>query len=154
MRRNYREGDWFAVPLREGGYAVGIVARSMPDDGGVNLGHFFGPSRADVPPASELRPLKPSDAILVRRFGDLGLIEESWPLIGQTGEWDRSLWPIPRFGRFEDLTDRAFEVIYDDNDPSLVVRETLTGKDELSSLPVDRLSGSGAIEILLTRRLA
>lgn len=154
MRKNYREGDWFAVPLRKGGFAAGIVARSMPDDGGVTLGYFFGPGWADVPPLPELLTLKPSDAILVRRFGDLGLIEGSWPLIGGMAEWDRSMWPIPHFGRFESLTDRAFEVIYDDDDPSLVIRETLTEKDELFSLPVDRLSGSGAIEIVLTRRLA
>jgi hypothetical protein len=153
VRKNYREGDWFAIPLRGGGFAAGIVARSMPDDGGINLGYFFGPSRDDVPHLSELAPLKPSDAVLVRRFGDLGLIEGSWPVIGRTAEWDRSLWPIPRFGRFEGLTNRAFEVIYEDNDPSMAIREILTGKDKIFSLPVDRLSGSGAIEIVLTHRL-
>lgn len=46
MARNYREGSRFAVPLRQGGYAVGLVARVNPR--GVLLGYFFGP-RHDVP---------------------------------------------------------------------------------------------------------
>jgi hypothetical protein len=49
---NYREGDWFAVPLRDGGYAVGLVAR-MDNRGGV-LGYFFGPRRDDVPSPSDV----------------------------------------------------------------------------------------------------
>lgn len=35
---NDREGDWFAVPLRKGGYAVGLIAHANPD--GVLLGYF------------------------------------------------------------------------------------------------------------------
>ncbi len=26
-KQKYEEGDWFAVPLRNGGYALGVVAR-------------------------------------------------------------------------------------------------------------------------------
>ena len=151
--RKYREGDWFAIPLRESGFAIGIVARSMPLDGGVNLGYFFGPNHAKIPNASELASLTPTDAILIKRFGDLGLINGCWPLIGRVDAWNRNAWPFPPFGRYEELTDRAFKVIYDDNNPNLVVREILIGKDELRTLPLDRLSGSGAIEIILSRRL-
>jgi hypothetical protein len=125
----------------------------MPQDGGVNLGYFFGPGQPRVPGASELVTLNPADAILVRRFGDLGLIDGSWPLIRRKESWNRIAWPIPAFGRYEELTDRAFKVIYDDNDPNLVIREIPIGKDECLTLPPDRLSGSGAIEIILSRRL-
>jgi hypothetical protein len=41
------EGDGFAVPLRDGGYAIGVVARM--DRKGSVLGYFFGP-RYDEPP--------------------------------------------------------------------------------------------------------
>jgi len=36
MSQAYREGDWFAVPLRLGGYVVGLVARG-PQRGTVLL---------------------------------------------------------------------------------------------------------------------
>lgn len=26
-RKGYREGQWFAVPLRDGGYALGVIVR-------------------------------------------------------------------------------------------------------------------------------
>ena len=39
-KASYREGDWFAVPLRDGGYAAGLIARANPK--GVLLGYFFG----------------------------------------------------------------------------------------------------------------
>jgi hypothetical protein len=70
---NYREGDWFAVPLRDGDYAVGVVAR-VDGSGGV-LGYFFGPRRAEVPSLLEVENLDPDQALRVLRFGDLGLIE-------------------------------------------------------------------------------
>jgi len=40
---SYSEGDWFAVPLRGGGFAAGVIARAMPRKEGVLLGYFFGP---------------------------------------------------------------------------------------------------------------
>jgi hypothetical protein len=50
---NYNEGDWFAVPLREGGFAIGVIARVMPRKEGVVLGYFFGPRRNAVPTVEE-----------------------------------------------------------------------------------------------------
>ncbi len=38
MSGDYSEGDWFAVPLREGGFAVGVIARVMPHKDGILLG--------------------------------------------------------------------------------------------------------------------
>jgi hypothetical protein len=43
----YREGDWFAVPLRNGGFAVGLVARANPK--AALLGYFFGPKTKGYP---------------------------------------------------------------------------------------------------------
>jgi hypothetical protein len=71
----YREGDWFAVPLRAGGFAAVIVARAMPGREGVLLGYFFGPRRDRVPTLDELSALSASDAVLVERFGDLGILD-------------------------------------------------------------------------------
>src|SRR2546427_9568860 len=111
MRRlTYREGMWFAVPLRNGGYAVGIVARKAKR--GVLLGYFFGPRRQAVPVLEEVERLKPNDAILVKVFGDLGLLDGSWPIIGLASSWDRGRWPMAVFGRVEEFTGRSLRVEY------------------------------------------
>lgn len=47
-RLPYREGTWFALPLRKGGYAVGVVARMAPR-GRIILAYFFGPKRNQIP---------------------------------------------------------------------------------------------------------
>lgn len=150
---NYGEGDWFAVPLRQGDFAVGVIARAMPSNEGILLGYFFGPRRHDLPRLDEVKDLSASDAVLVERFGDLGLVQGIWPLLGRTGEWDRSAWPTPVFGRFEELTGRAFKVIYDDANPNRLVREKKVDPDDLVGFPKDGLSGAGAVERILTRLL-
>lgn len=120
-RAHYREGDWFAVPLPEGGFAVGLVARANP--GGVLLGYFFGPKRSDVPLLSQLAALRPGDAVLVAGFGHLGLQQGVWPILGRLETWDRRDWPMPVFVRHEELTRRSLRVFYDDDDPNRFIRE-------------------------------
>jgi hypothetical protein len=150
----YREGDWFAVPLQGSGFAAGIIARAMPRRQGVLLGYFFGPRRDAVPKLDELSSLSASDAALVERFGDLGILDGTWPLVGRTDGWKRSVWPTPVFGRLEELTGRAFKVIYDDADPNLLLREERIDPSELASMPKDGLSGARAVEGILTRLLS
>ena len=150
----YNEGDWFAVPLRDGGFASGIIARAMPQKEGIVLGYFFGPRHKEVPGLDEFADLSASEALLVERFGDLGIINGTWPLLGRVDGWDRTAWPTPAFGRFEELTGRALRVIYDDADPGRLVREHQIDTGELAGLPRDGLSGAGAVETVLARLLA
>jgi hypothetical protein len=149
----YSEGDWFAVPLHDGGFAVGVIARSMPDKRGVLLGYFFGPRRDTAPKLEEVSELCAADAVLVERFGHLGLTQGAWPLLGRTNGWDRSSWPTPTFGRFEELTGRAFKVIYNDDNPGQLIREEQIDPCELGNLPRDGLAGAGAVERILARLL-
>ena len=109
----YEEGSWFAIPLEQGGYAVGCVARCTGK--GPALGYFFGPKRAQVPSIDELASLAPKDAIKVMQFGDLGLIDGSWPVIGRFPDWDRTKWPIPIFYNDDPLVDVTWKVEYDDS---------------------------------------
>jgi len=153
LEPTYREGDWFAVPLRGGGFAAVIVARAMPRMESVLLGYFFGPRRGGVPTLDELSALSASDAVLVERFGDLGILDGTWPLVGHADTWDRGAWPTPAFGRLEELTGRAFKVIYDDGDPNRLLREERIDLSELASMPKDGLSGAGAVERILARLL-
>ncbi|MHB1594942.1 MAG: Imm26 family immunity protein [Streptosporangiaceae bacterium] len=148
----YREGDWFAVPLQGGGFAVGLIARANP--GGVLLGYFFGPRRSGVPALSDVAGLRPDDAVLVRKFGHLGIAQGKWPLLGRADGWDRREWPTPVFIRYEELTGRSFRVIYDDDDPNKVLREELIAPGEAEQGPKDGLMGAGFAEAALTRLLA
>jgi hypothetical protein len=151
-RINYREGDWFAVPLRGGGFAVGLIARANP--GGVLLGYFFGPRRSEAPAREDLAALRPGDAVLVRKFGHLGIVQGKWPLLGQLDGWDRRDWPTPVFVRYEELTGRSFRVFYDDDDPNRVLREEQISPGMAEQAPKDGLMGPGFTEGALTRLLA
>lgn len=150
-KTNYREGDWFALPLREGGFGIGVVARTNPD--GVLLGYFFGPRRDDVPSVDAVADLKPPDAVLVAMFGHLGLKKGTWPIIGRIDGWERVDWPMPPFVRYEELTGRSIKVLYDDNDPNRVIREEQVQPGVAEQLPKDGLLGAGAVEKLLTALL-
>jgi hypothetical protein len=148
---NYHEGDLFAVPLREGGFALGLVARANRD--GVLFGYFFGPKYDSLPSLDLVGTLRVDDAILIRMFGHLGLLRGEWPILGQVPGWCRSDWYIPGLYRCEELTGRSFLVFYDDRNPNHMIREEELAPDSAVNQPKDGLSGAGAIEIVLTSLL-
>lgn len=152
-RLPYAEGDWFAVPLENGGYAVGLVARSGRL-GKVLFGYFFGPKREKLPTIDELRGYTAEHAILIGKFGDLGLFEGSWPILGQAGTWERKAWPLPPLARIDVVSGRARKVSYSEDDPSRALSETLCDPQEARQLPRDALMGAGAVEIRLTNLLS
>jgi Immunity protein 26 len=147
----YQEGDWFAVPLREGGFAIGVVARSNPK--AALLGYFFGPRRHEAPQLEEAANLRPEDAVLVGKFGHLGLTQGKWPILGQLNGWDRTKWPMPVFVRYEELTGRTFQVFYDDDDPATLLGEKQIEPAAAEQNPEDGLMCAGYVEIVLTERL-
>ena len=149
VQGQFGEGDWFAVPLRQGGYAVGLLSRVNPR--GVLAGYFFGPARLNVPTLVDVGGLTTADAVLVGRFGHLGLIQGKWPLLGRLPDWDRSKWPMPTFLRYEELCGRTFRVFYDDDDPNRVLREEQVIPGPSEQGPKDGLMGVGFVERALTR---
>lgn len=148
----YGVGTCFAVPLRSGGYAVGLVSR-MAAEGKIILAYFFGPKFESVPIMGDVLSLKASDAIKILRVGDLGLVNGEWGVIGELPKWDPREWPVPSFVRRDDLSKRAWKVAYCDTDPSKVEQEDLAPFD-LSGLERDALHGAGAVELLLTKALS
>ena len=150
-RQFVREGDWFAVPLRTGGYALGVVARK--GKGGILLGYFFGPRRERVPTIEDAHDLTPDDAVLVERFGHLGLRDRRWPLLGPRATWRREDWPMPKFGRLEPYANRGWIVIRGD-DPGRPIREEPCTMEVASKLLPEGLDGAGAVEIGLTKLLS
>lgn len=148
---SYREGDLFAVPLDAGGYAVGLAARVNRE--GVIVGYFPGQRFDELPEAADLAGLGPSDAVLVKAFGDLGLATGEWPIIGQLPGWHREDWPMPVFGRREPLTGRLLRVEYADDDPNAEPREVEISQHEFEDLPENGLAGVELMQKLLSRVL-
>jgi Immunity protein 26 len=150
-KQRYIVGDWFAVPLRDGGFAVGVVARASA--GGVLLGYFFGPKLVSVPSLDHVAGLAAADAVFVCRFGHLGLRQGEWPLLGGLKGWEPSAWPMPVFVRYEELSGRSLRVFYEDQDPNRLARQQLAPSGEFEQRPTDEMFGAGAVELKLTELL-
>jgi Immunity protein 26 len=151
----YSEGDAFAVPLASSSYALGVIARRCSgrrSKGHTICGYFFGPRLWQLPASGDLALLRPENAVLVCRFGDLGLHNGTWPVIGPIVGWDRALWVVPAFYREQLVSGIRLKVIYDDQDPSRCVSETRT-LDDMAEKPLDGLYGSAAVENVLNARL-
>lgn len=147
----YHEGSCFAVPLRQGGYAAGVVARMAPR-GKILLVYLFGLKFDAIPSLTDVAFLRPTEALRRLRVGDLGLLNGEWPVLGDALNWTREDWPMPTFVRRDDLSKRVWRVYYDDADPSQLEREEPVSH-EISALESAGLYGYGAVEILLTKLL-
>ncbi|MBV8490768.1 MAG: hypothetical protein JO199_09600 [Candidatus Eremiobacteraeota bacterium] len=79
MKREYREGDWFLVPLPDGRTVAGIVTAAART---VSSGYFF------REPANS-----PEGALGAYRFFDEALHEERWPVVRAQPGFERAAWP-------------------------------------------------------------
>lgn len=149
----YKEGSWFAVPLEDSGYALGLVTRAAPA-GKVLFGYFFGPRRIQVPELSEVAELLPEDAVLRRMFGDLGLINGDWPVIGESEDWNRDAWPQPLLVRKNTITGQFSLIEYSEDDPNHEIAMYECPAGAVQEYPEDGLSGYIAVQIRLTRLLS
>lgn len=147
----YSEGTWFAIPLREGGFALGLVARATPK-GPQILAYLFGPKRDGMPTLAQTADLRASSAVKVLRAGDLHLLDGRWKVLGESSDFRREEWPFPRFVRNEEIGRRSWVVEYAEDDPGRVVAEVPVEFGS-STLERDSLYGAGAVEIVLTRLL-
>jgi hypothetical protein len=152
-RIKYSEGQWFAVPLENGGYALGTIARGGYQARG-GLGYFFGPKRNEVPGEEVTWNLQPEDAVLIAWFGDI--IEGKWPLIPSTRPFRREDWPVPKFGSIDLANPRTGWVVeYAQQATKYTEMMSVTGvpMEDIVGLPNHVLSGAGAIEAKLCRLL-
>lgn len=151
MKPLYPDSSVFLVPLKDGGFARGVVARTAPT-GKLLLGYFFGPrlaSQTDV----DLSGLEPKDAVLSLRFGDLGLFKGLWPVVGKLPSWDPVKWPMPNAVRRDPLgRTKPILIRYDDNDPSKILSQEVLEND--NNLPADGLAGYAFVEARLSKLLA
>lgn len=141
-------GTAFLVPLRDGGFALGVLARA--DKKGSAFGYFFGPR---VSSAAEVRldRVVPEDALLVGMFGDLEIIRGNWPIIGKIDTWSPDRWSMPPLSRIDENAGRAWLSTYDD--AMQCVTEVEIDPVDAYRYPYDRLMGAGAVELRLTKLL-
>lgn len=152
MSRKYVNGTWFSIPLPSGGLACGVVARSKAR-APVALGYFFGPRRDHPATITEVAGYSPIDAVLVKRFGDLGLMDGSWPVIGRSESWETADWPNPVFEMEDPLRDNLWwRLTYADTDPMQELTRTSSRTSD-PRLPRSGSSNKGAIEAVLDRLL-
>lgn len=142
-------GTWFCVPLREGGYAQGVIARVGV--GGILFGYFFG-EQLNFLPESLPADIHSDDRILWGKFGDNGLINGEWKIIGIDTDWKNEEWPMPAMIRVDERAGIAFLSKYDDSTLHLISEERCD-PSLLDDYPYDRLMGYGAVEIRLTKLL-
>jgi hypothetical protein len=149
----YKEGDVFGIPLRTGGYALGLIAR-MPKNGKILLGYFFGYYFETIPSPNELPSLKPEHAIWVHMFGDLNLWKDVWPIVMHIYDWEneRKIWPMPQFVLQDRLGLGSWLVTYEKDDPSKELSRVLS-KNRIDGHWDDGLAGAGYVEIMMTKLL-
>ncbi|CAM2008763.1 Imm26 family immunity protein [Acanthopleuribacter pedis] len=145
---NYQEGTCFFVPLENGEYGRGIVARLRGD--GVVFGYFFGPALRK--PEGDFKGLLAKDAALVGKFGDPGLLEKTWPIQGQLPDWNRAKWPLPPLYREDDDESKVIISHYDDLNMEFLYEEKCP-VENAKELPEDALFGYVAAEIRLAMLL-
>ncbi len=148
---DYDVGSIFCVPLRDGGYAYGVAARC--DKQGLVFGYFFEPRLDSEPPSGLDADLHPENAILVGQFGDIGLKNGEWRIVGTVKPWRPENWPMPPFVSAADEQDCVTLTEYDENTFETKSVSTLPRSAETENLPVDRVMGYGSVEIRLTRIL-
>ncbi len=146
----YSEGDVFVLPLRDGGFARGVIARTS--GAGVAFGYFFGPRLRHASEARMDGGLAAGSAILVGKFGDLGLLNGSWTVFDRVAPWVREDWPMSWLGRYEAGASEGFRSLYDEA-TFRCLKEVKAPIEELIELPYDRTMGYGAAEMRLTRLL-
>jgi hypothetical protein len=152
-RPKWVEGDWIGVPVRGGGWSVGVIAR-LAGRGKTPLGYFFGPRLDALPGLDHVAGLRPEDAVFVGLFGSQGLRRGSWPVLGRVPGWDRAEWPVPVFTVKDAIIDGLYwRRFYDPDDPGRWLSEERVERGVVPELLSDSLSGSGAVEIWLSKLL-
>ena len=141
-------GTVFIIPLRDSGYGIGLLTRSTGK--GTCFGYFFGPRVFSIDEV-DFRNLSPSSAVLVGMFGDLDLLRGNWPIVGKMVDWFPDQWPVPKLARVDEKANQAWLSTYDDS--LCYVKEMEISPKEAAKYPYDRMMGSGAVEIRLTKLL-
>lgn len=149
-RRPYVEGDWFAIPIDEGCFAAGRIAR-VHATGRIVFAYLFGPF-VQQPTLTDLEALSAEAAVMIGMVGDRGLMLGEWPVLG-SGAWVRDAWPLMPFRNVDPITGKVRRVEYADSDLTMPVVWQVS-EDEMTSAPQDTLYGHVSLQNHLRKRFA
>jgi Immunity protein 26 len=138
-----KEGNVFAIPLLQGGYCIGLVAREYKT---IRLGYFFNKvySRSSLPDEVMEDEIDKNGIILIRKFSINGLKDSGWRLLNRGFIFNKEQWPIPVFKMQEPLTEKYYAVFYDET--LISERRSLISATEAHRLYNHGLSGYAALE--------
>jgi hypothetical protein len=142
---NYSEGDCFLVPLKNGGYARGVVARL--NGKGKVCSFFFLPRYEHITDAIIDDYLTPANSLYVSFHSDSGfIVDNRWKVFGKISPWVRDDWHLPVFGFTNTLLDERGELRYYDDKTLEKINEETVSVEKVANLPEDGAAGSGYIE--------
>jgi hypothetical protein len=152
-RQRYAEGDWFAVPLGDGTYALGRIARHHR---GIVFAYFFSPAFDHVPTLDEVGSRPASKSTTQMLLSHMDLRDGDWPVLGQAGSWDPAAWPMVEFERLIETTGRPdvlYVIRWDEDTLTEEASSVRIDPGEAGKRPADLLSGAGAAVVRLRRAL-
>jgi len=153
MQINYSEGNCIAIPLRDSGYARGVITRMNRK--GVVFGYFFAPKIDNLEDVMIDESLYPENAVLSGQFGDLGLLEDKWKVVGGIPNWSRDIWIMPSFLRLDEDGGAGFIATYDEDSMEFISEEKVRPSQiNVHDLPEDSVMGYGFVEVKLTKKLS
>jgi hypothetical protein len=150
MKRQYKIGDWFCVPLSGEHDAIGIITHACRSR---LFGYFFPVDAGRVPSFEELKRLRASDSVACALFGGAGLEQARWTPLATSLPFDPAAWPFPQFASRGVFGRTWWRIIYDPETMSILQRETSAAAQALE-LPDARFATPEELESLLQLRIA
>jgi hypothetical protein len=149
VKRRYKAGDWFRVPLPGERDAIGIITHACRSR---LFGYFFAVEPAHEPSFEELKRLHARDAVASALFGGAGLEQARWPLIATSLPFDPAAWPFPHFASRGVFGRTWHRVTYDPQTMSAVRREAVS-RLQAVELPNARFATPEDLETFLQQRM-
>lgn len=150
MKRRYKNGDWFRVPLGGEHDAVGVIARMCRSR---LFGYFFPVEAGRHLGADDLKALRAQGAVACALFGGAGIEEARWRVIATSLPFDPTAWPVPPFAS-RGVFGRTWSAIaYDPETMSIASRAAITS-EQAAHLPDARFATPEELESLLRLRIA
>ncbi len=147
MKNNYNEGDLFGVPISTSEFIIGLIVKVNNNK---MLCYFF--SRKVSSLTDSKIEIERDEVLLVIMCSALGLDKKHWKLIGRYNNWDAKDWKVPNFKRIDIITNKCYEIIYNDSLEEIDSKE-VADCASLDDFPEDGLAGYGYVEKRLSRLL-
>jgi hypothetical protein len=113
------EGNIISIPIDDGRYAVGVLARvetARPRKPYGIFVYFFGPF--NDPDRAVVKPiyLNPKHYVIRLNTSALDIYSGVWKWLGVIDQWDRNEWPFPDFCQHTKGERTFYRIRYDEND--------------------------------------